>query len=71
MKWKIIEDQGSFMICRKTWHSSEWMGIDKKDIRLLLIRGRWQAYEVFAETSTLELAEKVLHCRVRLMKPSP
>lgn len=65
MKWKIIEDQGSFMVCRKTWHSSEWMGIDKKDIRLLLIRGRSQAFEVFAETATLELAEKVLRFKER------
>ncbi|CAM4379173.1 hypothetical protein FHS16_003464 [Paenibacillus endophyticus] len=60
MRWKVVFYEGRFLVCRKTWHSPEWMGIDKKDIRLLAINGQNQAVEVYADCSTKELANKLL-----------
>ncbi|WP_138755579.1 hypothetical protein [Paenibacillus sinopodophylli] len=60
MRWKVIFFENSFLVCRKTWHSSDWMGIEKKDIRILAINSRSHAVEVYADCSTKELAEKLL-----------
>jgi hypothetical protein len=64
MKWRIVEQQGRYLLCRKTWHSPEWMGIEKKDIRMITIRNRSQTVEVFADCLTNELAEKLLALRL-------
>lgn len=63
MQWKIIEHNGRYLVCRKTWHSSDWMGLEKKDIRMLSVRGRQQAYEVFADCLEKSMAEKILGLR--------
>lgn len=60
MKWKVIHYNDRYLVCRKTWHSPEWMGIDKSDIRMITIRNRMSAIEVFADCSTKELAQKLL-----------
>ncbi len=60
LKWRIVKVGDGYLICRKTWKSEEWMGIEKADIRTIAIRERWQTVEVFADCSTLVLAEKLL-----------
>ncbi|ANE46897.1 hypothetical protein SY83_12110 [Paenibacillus swuensis] len=60
MRWKIIEHQDRYLVCRKTWHSMEWMGIEKKDIRILTVGKREITFEVYAECQSKELAHKLL-----------
>lgn len=60
MRWKIIPQRDRFIICRKTWHSETWMGIEKKNIRQLEHRGKLITVEVFAEVNNLALAQKLL-----------
>ncbi|MFD2613981.1 hypothetical protein [Paenibacillus gansuensis] len=61
MRWKVLKVNGRFLVCRKTWHSPEWMGIDKKDIRQIETNnGRKITVEVFAECGTRELADRLL-----------
>ncbi|URN95384.1 MAG: hypothetical protein NAG76_03735 [Candidatus Pristimantibacillus lignocellulolyticus] len=67
MKWKVIQHNDRYLVYRKTWHSSEWMGIEKKDIRMILIRDLIWAIEVFADCSTIELAHKLLALKQKIM----
>jgi hypothetical protein len=60
LKWRIVKVEEGYLICRKTWKSEEWMGIEKADIRTIAIRDRQHNVEVFAECSTLVLAKKLL-----------
>lgn len=65
MKWKVMKDNDRYLICQKTWHSSAWMGIVKKDIRKILIHDRLCAVEVYADCSTSELAHKLLALKLK------
>lgn len=60
MKWKIIEHNNMYLVCRKTWHSADWMGIEKTNIHIITAAPRSYAVEVYAECSTKELALKLL-----------
>ncbi|KQO12416.1 hypothetical protein [Paenibacillus sp. Leaf72] len=60
MKWKVVANGNSYLVCRKTWHSPLWMGIVKKDIRSITINNRSFSVEVFADCSTSQLAHKLL-----------
>jgi hypothetical protein len=60
MKWKVIAVDNRYLVCRKTWHSTAWMGIVKKDIRSIRILERLQTVEVYADCLTKELADRLL-----------
>ncbi|MFD2670929.1 hypothetical protein [Marinicrinis sediminis] len=60
MKWKIMKQDGRFWVCRKTWQSPDWMGIVKKDLRVLSNRRKEQMVEVWADCANRELAVKLL-----------
>jgi hypothetical protein len=66
MNWKIKEYEGRFLVCRRTWHSADWMGIEKKDIRVIMTGGdkvKTYTVEVFADCKTRELAQKLLQLK--------
>lgn len=60
MKWRIIQHEDRYLVCRTTWHSPEWMGIKKTDIRQISIKNKLRMVKVFADCQTRELADRLM-----------